>query len=148
MRFGLESLLGYRLLGALFVCVMMGCSDAGREGATLAFSDVTQAAGIRFEHFQTKRNSLLPEDVGSGAAWGDDDNDGDDDFFLVNFSGRLVGDSGPYTNRLYRNDGEFQFTEVTAEAGLTEADWNTGCLWWDYNGDGHLDVAVSHFRGV
>ncbi len=58
-------------------------------------------------------------------AWGDYDNDGDDDL-LVN---------GP---RLYRNDGGGAFTEVTEESGLV-GDWHGAGTWGDYDNDGCLD---------
>ena len=49
------------------------------------FTDVTEAAGIRFRHFPFVRTHQLPEDMGPGAAWGDFDGDGLADLFLVDF---------------------------------------------------------------
>jgi hypothetical protein len=120
--------------------------------APIRFEDVARAAGIDFVPFNAQRHSLLPEDVGSGCGWGDFDNDGDEDLFLVNFAGRLL--EIPETirqrpgNRLYRNDGGGRFTDVTQGAGLAIAGWHNACLWLDYDGDGWLDLAVSHFEGV
>ncbi|HLJ77225.1 MAG TPA: CRTAC1 family protein, partial [Acidobacteriaceae bacterium] len=51
-------------------------------------------------------------------------------------------------NRLYRNNGDGTFTDVTREAGLMEsgpARWGAGCAFVDYNRDGHLDLFVSNY---
>lgn len=45
------------------------------DHSNVVFNDVTRAAGIDFRHFEGKRRSWLPEDMGSGAAWGDYDKD-------------------------------------------------------------------------
>jgi hypothetical protein len=89
----------------------------------LRFTDVTDAAGIRFEHFPFRRTSHLPEDMGSGAAWGDYDGDGDPDLFLVNFAAPLgvaaAGlESSQATDRLFRNRGDGTFEDVTGVSGV------------------------------
>jgi hypothetical protein len=120
--------------------------------ARLHFAEVQAEAGVRFHHFASHRDSLLPEDVGSGVGWGDYDNDGDEDLFLVNFAGPFLMDEGELKqrpgNRLYRNDGDGKFTDATREAGLGHAGWDYACLWFDYNNDGWLDLAVTHYDGV
>src|SRR5215469_18281906 len=55
------------------------------------FTDVTKAAGLDgFRQFQGARSSQLPEDMGSGVAWGDFDNDGREDLFVVSGGGPLT----------------------------------------------------------
>jgi len=73
--------------------------------------------------------------VASGLAAADYDNDGDIDIFI----------SGWYTNsRLYRNNGDFTFTDVAASAGIVDPGTpNMGASWGDVNQDGHLDLYVS-----
>ncbi|HZI93980.1 MAG TPA: hypothetical protein VFE84_07030, partial [Patescibacteria group bacterium] len=87
------------------------------DAPRIPFTDAAEEAGIRFRHFHGTRSTQLPEDMGSGAAWGDYDGDGDPDLFLVNESGPLTGASAatassPARSALYRNDGG-RFTDVT-----------------------------------
>jgi len=73
---------------------------------------------------------------GGGVASGDLNNDGLNDLF---FTGNMVA------NRLYINQGNFQFNDVTQRAGLTEKNvWSTGVTMADVNGDGWLDIYVCH----
>jgi enediyne biosynthesis protein E4 len=118
----------------------------------LQFDEVQVASGIQFRHFGSRRDSLLPEDVGSGVGWADYDNDGDDDLYLVNFAGPFLMEESELEqrpgNQLYRNDGNGKFTDVTANAGVGHVGWDFGCLWFDYDNDGWLDLAVTHYHGV
>ena len=55
----------------------------------VVFTDITKRAGINFTHFYGQRSTQLPEDMGSGAAWIDYDQDGFDDLLVVNEAGAL-----------------------------------------------------------
>ena len=66
-----------------------------------------------------------------GATWGDYNNDGYPDLFLSNALGR---------SQLYRNNGDGTFTDVSAEAGITEYCIGSTSVWCDYNNDGLLDI--------
>ncbi len=111
---------------------------------TVRFSDVSDAAGVTMRHFPGVRSTQLPEDMGSGAAWGDYDDDGDDDLFVVNMRGPL-GEEGRGTSRLYRNDGGGRFSDVTEEAGLALEVYGMAAAWGDADGDGRIDLAVSAY---
>ena len=71
---------------------------------------------------------------------GDYNNDGWEDLFLTYYG----------QNRLYRNNGDGTFTNVTGEAGLLypTTRYSTGCTFVDYNRDGHLDLFVSNYLEI
>ncbi|MCP4249756.1 MAG: VCBS repeat-containing protein, partial [bacterium] len=118
----------------------------GPEDAPIRFADATAASGIDFRHFPDERESLLPEDMGSGIACGDYDGDGQPDLFFVNFAGSVADplpDVGPVPAarcRLYRNLGEMRFEDVTDRAGVKGNAWSIGVAVADYDADGDFDL--------
>jgi hypothetical protein len=71
---------------------------------------------------------------GASGVFADFDNDGDQDLYVVNF--------GP--NRLYRNDGAGQFTDIAVDAGVDDAHIGASGAWGDYDRDGWLDLYVTN----
>lgn len=115
----------------------------------VVFTDVSEEAGVIFHHFDAARSTLLPEDMGSGAAWGDYDKDGDLDLYVVNFSGPLSWSAEQLAaargNALFKNNGDGTFTDVAPEADVDRRGWGMGAQWGDYDGDGDLDLYVTYY---
>ena len=110
---------------ALLIAALVGCSDEAAQpepSGPIAFEDVTEQAGIAFRHFNAVRGSVLPEDMGSGAAWGDANGDGWEDLYLVNYGAPLLASDAELEksmgNRLYLNQKDGTFKDHTVEAGL------------------------------
>lgn len=112
------------------------------------FTDVTKAAGLAsFRQFEGARTSQLPEDMGSGVAWGDFDNDGLDDLFVVSGGGPLgVPASQLAPSVLYRNLGDGRFEKVEDFPDLRIH--GMGAAWGDYNNDGWLDLVVTGYDTI
>jgi hypothetical protein len=110
------------------------------------FSDVTRQSGLAvFRSFAGNRSSQLPEDMGSGLAWGDFDNDGNEDLFIVSAGGPLdmpAGQRAP--SLLLRNlgDGTFQKVDSFPDTRII----GMGAAWGDYNNDGWLDLVVTGYN--
>jgi len=111
-------------------------------------TDVTKAAGLgSFRQFQGPRSSQLPEDMSSGLAWGDFDNDGFDDLFVVSGGGSLdLPDSQLAPSWLYRNLGDGRFEKVKEFPELRIR--GMGAAWGDYDNDGRLDLVVSSYDRI
>ncbi len=110
------------------------------------FTDITQAAGIRFVHVNGAYGErLMPETIGSGAAFIDYDRDGDQDLFLVNSRyWEAQAPEGPTpTQALYANDGQGHFTDVTKAAGVDLNLYGMGVAVGDYDGDGWDDIYLT-----
>ena len=117
-------------------------SAAAQGGLRLV--DVTRAAGIDFRHFNgAYGDKLLPETMGSGCAFLDYDADGWQDLLFVNGTA-WPGRRGPRsTLRLYRNNRDGTFSDVTARAGLDLELYGMGVAVGDFNNDGFPDLFVT-----
>ncbi len=110
------------------------------------FTDATGIAGIAMRHGAPKRRRALPEDNGSGLAWGDYDGDGWPDLYLVDHPGIARDPTDTARgNRLYRNRGDGTFADVTAAAGVSDPDgFGMGATFVDFDADGDLDLYVTN----
>ena len=119
-----------------------------------SFEDITEGSGIGFQTVQSPTiQKYLIETMVGGLALLDYDNDGRLDIYLVN--GASLRDpmpadgrpdkSGPkYWNRLYRNEGNLRFVDVTDEAGVQDRFFGMGAAAADYDNDGWTDLYVTN----
>jgi hypothetical protein len=107
-------------------------------------TDVTGTAGIRFSHNSgAYGGKLLPETLGSGCAFLDYDADGWQDILLVNGMDWPGHRHQRSTLRLYRNNRNGTFTDVTSAAGLDVELYGMGVAVGDYNNDGFPDLLIT-----
>ncbi len=114
------------------------------------FRDATRETGIMFQHFHGERTSQLPEDMGSGAAWADYNNDGWEDLFVANEAGPLSMernelDLSPAHSSLYHNNGDGTFTEISEKAGVNLRGTAIAVAWGDYDNDTWPDLIVTNY---
>ncbi len=114
--------------------------------ATLGFrlTDVTSAAGVQFRHNSgAYGGKLLPETLGAGCAFLDYDSDGWQDILFVNGMDWPGHKRQRSTLRLYRNNRNGTFTDVTRRAGLDVEIYGMGVAVGDYNNDGFPDIFIT-----
>lgn len=128
---------------------VMESADVTQPVPGIPFTDVTQESGIEFVHVNGAYGErLMPETIGSGVAFLDYDDDGDQDLFLVNFN-YWPGHEGSTLPRhaLYANDGQGRFRNVTEQAGVGFSDYGMGVAVGDYDGDGRNDLYLTCLGG-
>jgi hypothetical protein len=110
------------------------------------FTDVAQSAGLTHTMYYgiPETVTYIVEEMGGGCAFFDYDNDGWMDIFIL--GGRRLEDIPPgASNRLYKNNRDGTFTDVTEKAGLWDAGWAVGVCVGDYDNDGFEDLFVTYY---
>jgi enediyne biosynthesis protein E4 len=114
------------------------------------FVDMATKSGLNaFEHRSgSQAKDYLIETLGSGVALFDYNNDGLVDVLLVNGSSLEALSNRnlpPHSSRLFRNNGDGTFTDVTKDSGLINEGWGVGVTVGDYDNNGHRDVFITNF---
>ncbi len=113
------------VIAASWAWVAVGSALENETGeGTLTFTDITATTGV-----------ALPGTLTESAAWGDYDNDGDQDLYLTS--------NGP--NNLFRNNGDGTFSDVTGIVGVGDTGFSVGTAFGDLDNDGDLDLYVVSF---
>lgn len=132
-------------------------AGVGELPAAQIFEDVTAKSGVRFKQEASHTSQkYLPESMVGGVAMFDYDNDGWLDLFFVNGAklldpmprGASPDKSDPrYWNRLYKNNRDGTFMDVTEKAGLQGRFYGMGVAAGDYDNDGNVDLLVTNLGG-
>ena len=111
-----------------------------------SFTDVALTAGLHAPVIcgPVGHTDYVLESMGCGIAFIDYDNDGWLDIFVLSGT-RREGPVAGATNRMYRNNRDGTFSDVTKQAGLTRQDWAFGVTIADYNNDGFDDIFISQW---
>ena len=122
---------------------------SGQKPGAVTFLDVARAAGFTVSNVWGGRDAqkYIVEVKGSGLAFFDYDLDGWLDVYLTNgvrFEETYTSDTAP-TSRLYRNNRDGTFTDVTARAGVARTGWGTGVCVGDYDNDGWDDLFCTYW---
>ena len=132
---------------ALLACALGVPAQAPKSpeaGSAITFRDITQRAGIHFVHNNGAfGRKYLPETMGPGVAFIDYDNDGWPDIFLVNGTDWPGHASKHSTPKLYHNNHDGTFTDVTHKAGLDIEIFGMGVAVGDYDNDGYNDLFIT-----
>ena len=119
-------------------------AQAGNTNPGFRLTDVTAQAGVQFHHNSGAfGGKFLPETLGSGCAFLDYDRDGWQDILLINGADWPGHKKKRTTLRLYHNNGNGTFTDVTARAGLDVELYGMGVAVGDYDNDGFPDILVT-----
>ncbi len=110
---------------------------AATPAKPVQFVNVSDPAGLKFQHAADSNSDTDPSTTGSGAAFCDFDGDGNLDLYLAN-----AGSSGA-RGALYRNNGKGSFEDVTQKAGISFTGMGLGAYWGDFNNDGHPDLFLT-----
>jgi hypothetical protein len=132
---------------------LVGCQksgDAPRESSSTRdspawFEEVTTRVGLNFIHDTGSTGGYrVPEQMGSGAALFDYDNDARLDIYLI----QNAGPTSRATNKLFHQEPDGRFKDVSAGSGLDVAGFGMGVAIGDANNDGLPDLALTEYGGV
>ncbi len=136
------------LLGAVLAWSLVPREPAAPIGP-IHLRDVTAETGIGFVHTDGgSGRRYIVETVTAGLATFDYDGDGLIDIYFLNgapLRGTDFDPADPPTNRLYRNNGDWTFTDVTEEAGVGDTGFGLGVAVADYNNNGLPDLYVNNY---
>jgi hypothetical protein len=142
---------GRSLLLLVVTGIVLGCSQRVCEAPATRepveppwFTEITADVGLNFVHDAGPPSYFMPQSMGAGAALFDFDNDGKLDIYLL----QSGGPASQSRNRLFHQEANGRFTDVSKGSGLDIAGYCTGVAIGDVNNDGWPDVLVTEYGGL
>jgi len=149
------------ILRTLAVSTLLAASALGEQKAPTPVANPTATGVIRFEEIAAKaglnyitangntENKNQPQTMVAGVALFDYDNDGFLDIYLVGGAAipSLKKETPEYWNRLFHNNHDGTFTDVTEKAGVAGAGYGSGIAIGDYDNDGWPDIFLANVTG-
>ena len=137
------------LLTIFTLAIFAGCrnspTNAPKEDKPAMFTDITKQSKLNFVHDPAvEGNYFYPEVMGAGGAFFDYDNDGDLDIYVANGAYRASG-KPKLTHRLFRQENNGTFVDVTLASRLTDTGYGMGVAMGDIDNDGYIDVYVANY---
>lgn len=132
------------------LCSLAALAFAAGGVAPIRFEEIGERAGIRFvTNNSATAQKYQPEAMVAGVAIFDYDGDGYPDLYFVNGGGMpsLRRDEPKFRNRLFHNNGNMTFTDVTDRAGLAGSGYGMGVAIGDYDNDGRPDIFLASLTG-
>ncbi|HKQ38858.1 MAG TPA: CRTAC1 family protein [Verrucomicrobiae bacterium] len=124
------------------VLLLSGCTKSAKLAAPQWFADVTEGSRLQFVHQSGASGKyLMTEQIGSGAALFDYDNDGRLDVYLIQNGGRA-------TNQLFHQEPNGTFRNVSPGSGLDVTGLGMGAACGDVNNDGRVDLLVTEYGRI
>ncbi len=140
------------IVNSLAIAILINIASVSAQNSNPVFTDVTKAAGIDFKYTfgDTVYENIL-ESSGSGITIFDYNNDNLPDLYMLNGT-YIEGISEPEgkvfantRNKLYKNNGDGTFTEVSKTAGVDDSTWGMAAGAFDYDNDGDKDLYVMNY---
>ena len=128
----------------------LGLALAAESVAPIRFEEIGERAGIRFvTDNSATAQKYQPEAMVAGVAIFDYDGDGFPDLYFVNGGGMpsLERSDARFRNRLFHNNGNLTFTDVTDRAGVAGSGYGMGVAIGDYDNDGRPDIFLASLTG-
>ena len=134
------------LFGLLTALTGLLALHAATPVSPIRFENIAKQSGVDFvlHNCPTPEKHMI-ETMAGGIAVFDYDGDGRPDIFFTNGAAipSLAKTGAQYWNRLYRNQGNLKFRDVTEQAGVAGAGYSMGAAAGDYDNDGHADLFVA-----